>query len=76
MRPRSPEAVGLMHDLQHEASAMRAAIRHLAEGEGDPAPVLAELRRKVARLAERDQALRGPLLCLLDELGDGPGAAA
>ncbi len=65
-----------MHDSQHEASAIRATIRHLAEGAGDPAPVLAELRRQVARLAERDQTLRGPLLRLLDELGDGPGTAA
>ena len=65
-----------MHDLQHEASAIRATIRHLAEGEGDPAPVLAELRRQVALLAERDQALRGPLLRPLEELGDGPDAAA
>ena len=65
-----------MHDPQHEASAIRATVRHLAEGEGDPAPVLAELRRQVALLAERDQTLRGPLLQLLDELGDGPGTAA
>jgi len=65
-----------MHDPQHDVSAIRAAIRHLAEGAGDPAPVLVELRRQVARLAERDQTLRGPLLQLLDELGDGPDAAA
>ena len=65
-----------MHDPQHDVSAIRATVRHLAEGAGDPAPVLAELRRQVALLAERDQALRGPLLRLLDELGDGPDAAA
>ena len=65
-----------MHDLQHEIRAIRATVRHLAEGEGDPAPALAELRRQVALLAERDQTLRGPLLRLLDELGDGPGTAA
>ena len=32
-----------MHDPQHDVSAIRATVRHLAEGAGDPAPVLAEL---------------------------------
>ena len=65
-----------MHDLQHEASAIRATIRQLAYGDGDPAPALAELGRQVALFAELEQTVRALVVELLDELGDGPDTAA